>query len=62
MIDGIQEVFGRTQPSPSRRLIAAGIKRDPAAWLVEQPPMSAADKAAHDEATYVRTVRPVVAS
>lgn len=51
-----------TTTSPSRRLVAAGIKRGPAAWLVEQPPMSAADKAAHDEATYVRTVRPAVAS
>ncbi|KOU30195.1 hypothetical protein ADK53_28675 [Streptomyces sp. WM6373] len=40
--------------TPVRRLVAAGIKRGPAAWLVEQPHMSAADKATHDEATYIR--------
>ena len=49
------------QPTPPRRLIAAGIKRGPAAWLVEQPPMSAADRAAHDEATYVRRPAPSAA-
>lgn len=43
------------QPTPSRRLIAAGVKRGPAAWLVEQPPMSAADRAAHAAASHVRT-------
>lgn len=43
-----------TQPTPVRRLVAAGIKRGPQPWLVEQPPMSQADIAAHDEATYVR--------
>jgi hypothetical protein len=30
-------------PSPSRRLVAAGIKRGPAAWLVEQPVTTACD-------------------
>ncbi|MER7507046.1 hypothetical protein ABTX82_01655 [Streptomyces lavendulae] len=48
------------QPSPARRLIAAGIKRGPAAWLVEQPAMSQADRAAHVAASHVR--RPAVAS
>lgn len=56
MIDGIQEVSGRTQPSPSRRLV----KRGPAAWPVEQPPMSQADVDCHAEASHVR--RPAVAS
>ncbi|MCY0959953.1 hypothetical protein [Streptomyces sp. H27-H5] len=47
----------RTQverPTPARRLIAASIKRGPAAWRIEQPAMSAADKAAHAAATHVR--------
>jgi hypothetical protein len=45
---------------PARPLIAAGIKRTGQPWQVEQPQMSAADKAAHDEASYVR--RPAVTS
>ncbi|MFE3577882.1 hypothetical protein [Streptomyces vinaceus] len=39
---------------PARRLIAVGFKRGAGPLLVEQPQMSQADKAAHDEATYVR--------
>lgn len=46
--------------TPPRRLVAAGIKRGPAAWLVEQPPLSAADKAAHAAASHVR--RPAMTS
>lgn len=38
---------------PSRRLIAAGIKRGNGPLLVEQP-MSANDRRAHELATYVR--------
>lgn len=52
-----------TQPNPkppARRLIAAGIKRGPAAWLVEQPEMSPADRAAHVAASHVR--RPAMTS
>ena len=44
-------------PTPARRLIAAGIKRGAGPLVVEQPQMSAADKAAHAAASYVR--RPV---
>jgi hypothetical protein len=50
----------QSHPSPARRLIAAGIKRGPAAWLVEQPAMSQADIDAHYEASYVR--RPAMTS
>ncbi|GAA3267930.1 hypothetical protein [Streptomyces lavendulae] len=49
-----------TRPAPARRLIAAGIKRGPAAWLVEQPTMSQADIDCHLKASHVR--RPAVAS
>lgn len=42
------------QPSPSRRLVAAGIKRGPAAWLVEQP-MTQTDIDCHAKAPHVRT-------
>lgn len=44
-----------TVPAPSRRLIAAGIKRGAADFAVEYPQMSAADKKAHDLASYVRS-------
>jgi hypothetical protein len=47
-------------PTPVRRLIAAGIKRGPAAWLVEQPSMSQADIDCHAKASYVR--RPAMTS
>lgn len=57
MIDGIQEVSGRTQPTPARRLFAAGIKRTGQPWLVEQPQQSTADQAAHVAASYVRPRR-----
>lgn len=40
--------------APARRLVAAGIKRGPQPWLVEQPEQSAADCAAHAAASYVR--------
>lgn len=40
--------------SPARRLIAAGIKRGPQPWLVEQPAMTQADIAAHAKASHVR--------
>lgn len=46
-----------TVPAPSRRLIAAGIKRGSAGFAVEYPQMSAADKAAHAAAYYVRKAR-----
>lgn len=42
------------QPTSVRRLVAAGIKRGPQPWLIEQPPLSAADIAAHQAATHVR--------
>lgn len=45
------------QDTPARRLIAAGIKRGSGPLVVEQPQLSAADKAAHAAASYVR--RPV---
>ena len=61
MIDGSYEVSGRTSaPSPARRLIAAGIKRGTGPLVVEQPQQSAADKAAHAAASYVR--RPAMTS
>lgn len=41
----------RTVPSPSRRLVAAGIKRGPAAWLVEQP-MTQTDRERHTARCY----------
>ncbi|MFD6180090.1 hypothetical protein [Streptomyces goshikiensis] len=44
----------QVQVTPARRLVAAGIKRGTGPLLVEQPQMSAADTAAHDEATYIR--------
>jgi hypothetical protein len=47
-------------PAPSgssRRLIAAGIKRGSGRLVIEQPQMSAADKAAHAAASHVRTAR-----
>lgn len=47
--------------TPARRLIAAGIKRGPQPWLVEQPPMSAADKAAPAAASHVRPARTAAA-
>lgn len=53
---------GIDHPSPVRRLFAAGIKRGPEPWLVEQPQQSPADQAAHAAASHVRRpVRPVVA-
>ncbi|MEU0665741.1 hypothetical protein ABZ508_26645 [Streptomyces lavendulocolor] len=45
-----------TLPSPSRRLVAAGIKRGAGA-LVTTTVMSAADRAAHEAASYVRAPR-----
>jgi hypothetical protein len=57
--DGEQDP-GRPQPIPARRLIAAGIKRGPAAWLVEQPAMSQADIDCHAKASHVR--RPAMTS
>lgn len=50
-----------TNSTPARRLVAAGIKRGPQPWLVEQPPMSAADRAAHVAASHVRPARPAAA-
>ncbi|HEY9373955.1 hypothetical protein [Streptomyces sp.] len=47
----------RTVPAPSRRLIAAGIRRGSGPLSVEYPQMSAADKAAHAAASYVRPRR-----
>ena len=47
----------RNIPAPSRRLIAAGIKRGSGRLVIEQPQMSAADKAAHTAASHVRTAR-----
>lgn len=44
-------------PAPSRRLIAAGIRRGSGPMAVEYPQMSAADKAAHAAASYVRSAR-----
>ena len=49
---------GIDHPSPVRRLVAAGIKRGAGPLVVEQPQLSAADKAAH--AAYVR--RPAMTS
>lgn len=46
--------------SPVRRLVAAGIKRGNRPWLVEQPEQTAADRAAHAAASYVR--RPAMTS
>ncbi|MFK0222192.1 hypothetical protein ACIQWN_28880 [Streptomyces vinaceus] len=40
--------------TPARRLVAAGIKRGAGPLVVEQPQLSAADKAAHAAASYVR--------
>lgn len=67
MIDGSYEVPGRTSALTSvRRLIAAGIKRGTGPLVVEQPQpqpqpqLSAADKAAHAAASYVR--RPAMTS
>ncbi|MFE0039413.1 hypothetical protein [Streptomyces sp. NPDC059015] len=42
--------------NPSRRLVAAGVKRGSGPLVVEQP-MSANDIRAHDAASYVRTRR-----
>lgn len=44
-------------PAPSRRLIAAGIRHGSGPLMVEYPQMSAADKAAHAAASYVRPRR-----
>ncbi|MFG2412311.1 hypothetical protein [Streptomyces goshikiensis] len=44
----------QVQVTPARRLVAAGIKRGTGPLLVEQPPMSAADKAAHAAASHIR--------
>ena len=44
-------------PAPSRRLVAAGIRRGSGPLSVEYPQMSAADKAAHAAASYVRSAR-----
>lgn len=52
--------LGTTQSAPVRRLIAAGIKRGAGPLVVEQPQLSAADKAAHAAASYVR--RPAITS
>ncbi|MFD3568468.1 hypothetical protein [Streptomyces sp. NPDC058667] len=49
----------QTPTVPARRLIAAGIKRGSTGFAVEYPQMSAADKAAHTAASYVRPARPV---
>ena len=46
--------------TPVRRLVAAGIKRGPQPWLVEQPPMSQADIDCHAKASHVR--RPAMTS
>jgi hypothetical protein len=46
-----------TVPVPARRLIAAGIRRGSTGFQVEYPQMSAADKAAHAAASYVRTAQ-----
>jgi hypothetical protein len=52
----LTQVRARTFPSPSRRLVAAGIKRGTGA-LVTTTVMSAADRAAHEAASYVRAPR-----
>ena len=44
-------------PAPSRRLVAAGIRHGSGPLMVEYPQMSAADKAAHAAASYVRSAR-----
>lgn len=63
MIDGSYEVPGRdSAPTPSRRLIAAGIKRGPDAWRIEQPELSPADRAAHAAASHVRRQQAVAHS
>lgn len=62
MIDGIQEVSGRTPPSPARRLIAVGIKRIGQPWQVEQPQQSTADIAAHAAASHVRQQKAIAHS
>lgn len=41
------------RPGSPRRLVAAGVKRGTGPLLVEQP-MSPADRAAHDLASYAR--------
>lgn len=46
-------LYGQGAPVPAWRLIAAGIKRGPAAWLVEQPEQSPA-------ASYVRRQQAMV--
>jgi hypothetical protein len=47
--------------TPVRRLVAAGIKRGPQPWLVEQPTMTQADIDAHQAATHVRSPQPSAA-
>lgn len=49
------------QDTPVRRLVAAGIKRGPQPWLVEQPTMTQADIDAHQAATHVRRPQPSAA-
>ncbi|KOU20943.1 hypothetical protein ADK52_25485 [Streptomyces sp. WM6372] len=39
-------LYEQGAPTPARRLIAAGIKRGAGPLIIEQPQMSAADKAA----------------
>ncbi|MBT2467820.1 hypothetical protein J7E97_08025 [Streptomyces sp. ISL-66] len=45
----------QSQPSPVRRLIAAGIKRAGQPWLVEQPTMTQTGRARHAIAAFART-------
>jgi hypothetical protein len=46
-------LYGQGAAVPARRLVAAGIKRGPAGWLVEQPEQSPA-------ASYVRRQQAMV--
>lgn len=47
-------LYEQGAPIQPRRLVAAGIKRGAGPLVVEQPQQSAADKAAHVAASYVR--------
>ena len=56
MLDGIQEVLERTQPTAPRLRIAVGRKTGTGP-LVTETPMSQADRDAHAAASHVRPTR-----
>lgn len=59
VVSTLTNELGTTQSTPARRLVAAGIKRAAGPLIIEQLPMSPADRAAHVAASHDR--RPAVA-